>query len=113
MENRWILTEDVRRKYKPIIEAFLNKIDDMQKDDIENSENEVFEIDLSDTELRPYTLQELMKDFGYENVEFDDNGWELDFWIRMNRNNGKLADKICINGCGMTFEVKITIDGFM
>lgn len=111
--NRWELTKEVKEKYKPIVEEFLNKIDKMSTKKIENSENEVFTIDLSDTELRPYTLQELMKEFGYENVEFDDNGWELDFWIRMNRNSEKLTDRICINGCGMTFELNLTIDGFM
>lgn len=110
--NRWTLTEEVKKKYKPIIEEFLNKIENMSDEEIENSENEVFSIDLSDTELRPYTLQELMKEFGYDDSEFDDNGWELDFWINMTRKGNKLTDKICISGCGMTFELNLTIDGF-
>ena len=111
--NRWKLTEEIKEKYKPIIEEFLDKIDNMTDEEVENSDNEIFTIDLSDTELRPCTLQELMKEFEYDDSEFDDNGWEMDFWITMNRSYDKLTDTICINGCGMTFELKLTIDGFM
>ena len=111
--NRWKLTEDVKNKYKPIISDFLNKIDNMTDEEIEISDNNIFSIELSDTELRPYTLQELMKEFGYDNSEFDDNGWELDFWIKMNRSRGELTDNICIDGCGMTFELNLKISEFM
>ena len=111
--NRWKLTKEVKNKYKPIIEEFLNKIDNMTDEEIENSDDNIFSMELSDTELRPYTLQELMKEFGYGDSEFDDNGWQLDFWITMNRSRGKLTDNICIGGCGMTFELNLKISEFM
>lgn len=111
--NRWKLTEEVKDKYKPINNYFLNKIDNMTDEEIENSDDNIFSMELSDTELRPYTLQELMKEFGYGDSEFDDNGWELDFLITMNRSRGKLTDNICIDGCGMTFELNLKISEFM
>lgn len=103
--NRWELTDEVRNKYKPIIEEFLIKVRDLTPKQIELMDNEEFTLELSDTELRPYTLQELMsKEFGYTDSEFDDNGCELDFWITMSQPNSQY-EKICINGCGMTFEL--------
>lgn len=111
--NRWELIKEVKEKYTPIIEEFLNKIENMSTEEIENSENEVFTIEFSDTELRPYTLLKLMEEFGYKEIEFNNNGWELDFWIRMSKECNKITDKICIEGCGMTFELKLTIDEFI
>ena len=108
--NRWELTDDVRKEYKSIIEELLIKTRDLTDNEIEHMHNEEFTIDLSDTELRPYTLVKLMEsEFGYTDAEFDDNGWELDFWIKMSPPNNKYT-KICINGCGMTFELKLTVD---
>lgn len=43
------------------------------------------------------------------------NGWELDFWVNMKRKDGKVFDSTCENlvvaGCGMTFELRIYIEG--
>lgn len=114
--NRWKLTEEVKNKYKPIIAEFLNKMRVLTVEEIEKMDNKEFTLHLSDTKLRPYTLLELMKDFGYENVEFNDNGWELDFWISIQNNAeeyNSTCEKLCIHGCGMTFELNLSVSEFM
>ncbi len=114
--NRWQLTDEVKNKYKPIIKEFLDKMKSLTVDEIEQMDNEEFTLCLSDTELRPYTLLELLKEFGYGDEEFDDNGWELDFWIRIQNDKetyDSTCEKLCIHGCGMTFELNLSVSEFM
>jgi hypothetical protein len=55
----------------------------------------------------------LLEEFGYEQNDIDHNGWELDFWINMNRTDRKTfasgCENIVVAGCGITFELKIYI----
>lgn len=114
--NRWELTDEVKKKYKPVVEEWLNRMESLTVNQIEKMDNEEFCLKLSDTELRPYTLLKLLEEFGYGDEEFDDNGWELDFWIRIKREDKAFestCEKLCIHGCGMTFELNLTIDEFM
>lgn len=113
--NRWQLSEDIKKKYKPIIQEFLTKMENLTYDEIENMDNEEFCLKLSNTELRPYTLLELMREFGYGNEEFKDNGWELDFWITISKNGSypSTCEELCIHGCGMTFELNLSVKEFM
>lgn len=57
-----------------------------------------------------------MKEFGYTKEEFNNNGWELDFRIRI-QNKEKSYDssceRLCIHGCDMTFELNLSVDEFM
>ncbi|WP_206459394.1 hypothetical protein [Anaerovorax sp. IOR16] len=114
--NRWILTEDIKRKWKPYIKEFIDKMSALTIEDVENMSNDEFTIELSDTELRPYTLLELMKEFGYDNADFDDNGWELDYWITIEKSDKAIpsgCEVLCIHGCGMTFELNLSVKQFM
>jgi hypothetical protein len=78
-----------------------------------DDETEVFKNDLSDRDINPYQLETLLKEFGYETDDRDDNGWERDFWIYMSRKDGRHFDSGCENivimCCGMTFELKVYI----
>ena len=58
MTNRWQLTDDVKQKYLPAVQEFIDKLESEEYD-------ESPEIDLSDTELNPYTLQKLLESLGY------------------------------------------------
>lgn len=110
MENRYILTEEVEKEYTPIIKAFIENLDNMTKEDIEGlTKDEEFNLDLCGTKLAPYTLSKLMEKLGYSEVNTDTNEWQLDFWINMKNNNAKsdLTEKLCIMGCGMTFELRL------
>lgn len=97
--NRWILTEQIEEKYLPIVRDFIKKIDSG------NFEEDVLELDLSGTELNPYTLCSLLEKLGYEKEEQTENGWELDFWITMIRSG---HEALCVKGCGMTFGLKLS-----
>lgn len=113
--NRWKLTDEVKETFIPIIQNFLNKMESLTIDEIDCMDNNEFCLDLSDTKLNPYTLLELMNDFGYSKGDFDSNGWELDFWIDISKDNfyPSTCEKLCINGSGMTFELKLSVKEFM
>ncbi len=114
--NRWNLSKDVRNEYMPIIEEFLNKMQALSYDEFEVLSSEEVTIDFSDTRLAPYTLLELLREFGYEDAEFNNNGWELDFWIDISKENMEFpstCEKLCIHGCGMTFELYLSLQNHM
>ena len=109
--NRWQLTDEIREKFVPILKEYLNKMDTIPEEDFEE---QTYDLDLSDTGINPYQLWQLLeKEFGYEEVDIDENGWEQDFWIRIKRTDGKTfsngSEHLTINCCGMTFEVKLGV----
>lgn len=112
--NRWILTDEIRDKIKPLLTEYFNKVENVTTEQVEKMTNEELGIDLSDKGINPSQLVDLLKEFGYEETNRDDNGWELDFWIYMRRTDGKYFDSDCehlvVSGCGMTFELKIYIE---
>ena len=112
--NRWHLTDEIRNKIKPLLVEYFDKVESVTAEQIEHMSNEELGIDLSDKGINPSQLEDLLKEFGYEVKDRDDNEWELDFWIYMKRTDGKYFDsgceKLVVAGCGMTFELKIYID---
>lgn len=112
--NRWLLTDEIRDNIKPLLTEYFNKVENITYEQMEEMTNEELGIDLSDKGINPYQLVSLLKEFGYEKEDQDDNGWELDFWVYMKRMDGKFFDSGCenlvVSGCGMTFELKIYID---
>lgn len=115
--NRWKLTKEVREKYLPIINGFLEKVRSVTDEQIDNFDNDYFTIDLSGTELNPTTLIDLMKEVGYEKVNSDENGWQWDFWIDMRSTDNVVypteCERLCIHGTGMTFELHLSVREFM
>lgn len=90
---------DVKEKYLPIVKEHINKIENYQLEEMDRYD---VELDLSDTELNPYTLGELLEELDYEKVDVDRNGWEMDFWIKYKK-SGCLP--IQVRGTGITFEL--------
>lgn len=111
--NRWHLTDEIRENIKPLLIEYFDKVENVNSEQVEKMTNKDLGIELSDKGINPTQLVDLLKEFGYEMTNRDDNGWELDFWIYMKRKDGKYFDSGCerlvINGCGMTFELKIYI----
>ena len=120
--NRWNLTNEQREKFLPILKEYFNKLENMTDTDVDEilatcNDYSQFELDLFDTGISPYLLQELLKsEFGYEEHDFDRNGWQWDFWITMKRKDGKTFPSTCetmmICGCGMTFELVLRPEKF-
>ena len=112
--NRWNLTEEIKDKIKPLLTEYFQRIENVTTEQIEQMSNEELGINFSDKGINPHQLVSLLKEFGYEEVDRDDNGWELDFWIHMRRQDEKTFDsgceKLVVAGCGMTFELKLYID---
>ena len=112
--NRWILTDEIRNRIKPLLVEWFEFVENLTEERLERVElSEPLEIGLSDKGINPYQLKTLLEELGYEKDDMDRNGWEMDFWIYMNRKDGKCfasgCENIVIGGCGMTFELKVYI----
>lgn len=105
--GNWDLTDKQRKDIKPLVEKYLNNIEEL--DSLEDFNENKEKLDLTFKEISPYQLKELLEELGYEESDFDKNGWECDFWIYMLNHNKENTYKICISGCGMTFELKLGI----
>lgn len=121
MANRWALTDEIREKFIPIIRSFLHKMENMTEEELSSqpcNDMGLFDycsIDLSDMGINPYQLRELLqKEFPYDYLDMDRNGWEMDFWIYMRRNDGKHfpsgCEKLVISGCGMTHKLTLNVE---
>lgn len=96
-ENRWNPTEEQRKEFIPIIKEYLEKV--------KSNPEEV--LDLYGKGIAPYPLQTiLLEDFGFEEVSFDNNGWELDYWITLSKD----GQHFVIAGTGMTHEIVLRLE---
>lgn len=77
--NRWHLTDEIREKIKPLLVEYFNKVENVTAEQVEHMSNEELGIDLSDKGINPSQLEDLLKEFGYEIENRDDNGWGLIF----------------------------------
>ncbi len=116
MENRWVIKPEVKEKYKIIVGEWLHRMETLTVEEVENMKYEDFEINLSDTELNPYTLSDLLQEeFGYIEDEdrFSTNGWQLDFWMYLYKSGvsfNSCCENLSISGCGMTFKLILRVD---
>lgn len=97
--NRYKLTDEVRKKYLPIIKEHTEKIRNCNLEEMDRYD---VSLNLSDTGLNPYTLGKLLEELGYEKVDVDKNGWEMDFWITYEKSG---CPPIQVRGTGITFEL--------
>lgn len=114
-KNRYALNKSAEGKYLGLLSSFIDKLDNYTEEDIDNKDNSEFTLELSDTELNPYTLKSLLEMFGYEEGDLDINGWQWDYWWEMENENAKtdLTRKLVIWGTGITFELKLSNDEFI
>lgn len=113
--NRWHLTEEQKTKFVPILREYFDKLENMTEEEAEKVTYPEITLDLSDEGISPYLLKELLEDeFGYEEENYDRNGWQWDFWWTMKRKDGKSFPSTCetmmICGCGATFELVLRPD---
>jgi hypothetical protein len=105
-KNRWELTKAVEEKWLPKIKEFIDNLEKVTPEEIESG-NYKKEMDLSDTELNPYTLKKILQYLDYEQDGMETNGWEMDFWMDMFSN--KTGPNLTISGCGMTQQLKLLV----
>ena len=99
--NTWGITDEIRNKFKPIVEEHIKKAE---------KANEFRELELTFQGISPAQLQDLMTELGYEEESTESNGWQWDFWINMvNSNKQGISRKACISGCGMAFSLTLAI----
>lgn len=99
--NRWRLSEEVKAKYTPIVQEFIDQVEAVDPE----TATDYLVKDLSDTELNPSTLSELLDGMGYKKGDMQTNGWQYDFWITFEKNGCR---PLSVSGCGYTFELKLT-----
>lgn len=105
--NAYNLTDEVKEKWTPIIRIFLDTIDNW-KPEYDNDDQINNSLDLSGTELNPYTLREMLTNvFGYEEDEdkFTTNGWDYDFWFYFHKNGHK---PLVMSGTGVIFSLYLS-----
>lgn len=96
--SSWKVTEEIREKYNPVILEFLDQIETI-------SFNDSFGIDLSNEQINPFTLKLLLEEIGYELTDQSSNGWQMDFWLTMEKDRYRT---LCISGTGITFTLKLS-----
>lgn len=93
-ENRWNATQEQKDKFIPMVKEFIEKA--------KNNPDTKECIDFSDKGISPSQLKDIFEnDLGFEEVDFDTNGWQWDFWITMRKDG---VDYM-IAGTGMSFEM--------
>lgn len=94
--NPYQLTEKVEKKYKSEIIKYISNVE---------KNGQIDALELTGSELSPYTLGTLLENLGYKKDDIDTNGWEWDFWIKYIKEGSK---SLCIFGTGITFELNLS-----
>lgn len=95
------LTDELRAEFKPLIQKFINELEAIDPE--ENDES--LKLELSNSNINPYQLWKILEEMGYQQTEHTNNGWQLDFWIEFYKPDCK---SLMIEGCGITFALKLT-----
>lgn len=93
-DNRWDVTKEQKEKFIPLIREFMDKVK-------ENPKTKEY-IDFYHKGISPIQLKDiLVGDLGFEEKDFERNGWEMDFWITLSKDG---VDYMIV-GTGITFEM--------
>lgn len=96
-ENRYNPTKKQREELIPIIKEYLENV----------KSNPEKLLDLYGKGIAPYPLKTiLMEDFGFEDIDFYSNGWEMDYWITLFKDRQQFV----IAGTGMTHEIVLRLE---
>lgn len=86
-ENKW------KREFSRFIEA------------LENAQSDEKKIDLTSLDLCPVNVIDILGLLGWEEIDFDSNGWEQDTWYEFAHPNHNF--KITFFYCGYTFKMDL------
>lgn len=103
MTNKWELNDYLRNNEIPSIKRWIDFVE-VHFDELVEKQDKT-ELDLSDFKINPYQLKLVLEEMGFEDYEWDSNGWEMDYWIYFERNGFKIE----IQGTAMINELKLVV----
>ena len=103
MINKWELNDYLRNNEIPSIKRWIDFVE-VHFDELVEKQDKT-ELDLSDFKINPYQLKLVLEEMGFEDYEWDSNGWEMDYWIYFERNGFKIE----IQGTAMIHELKLVV----
>lgn len=93
-ENRWRPKQEQKNKFIPMIKKFMEKM--------KENPDATMAVDFYNQGISPSQLKNILEDeLSFEEIDFDRNGYQWDFWITMRKDG---VDYM-IAGTGMTFEM--------
>lgn len=104
-KNRWLLDEETKAKVKAMVVAHIDKIANF---DIESDSDTRYEVvlDLSGIPgVGPYHVKHIIEDLGYEEDDFSDNGWEMDYWFHFQHPVPDKFPPLCLSGTAIIHEM--------
>jgi len=114
--NKWMLTDEVRDEFKPILETYFTLMNTIDEESVEEFTNEELGIDFSNMGINPAQLLKLLNEFEYEMVDRSENGWQQDCFITLEKKDGSTfpwtKENLIMYHCGMTFELMLYVNGF-
>ena len=63
-------------------------------------------ISLTQYDINPANMCDILKHMGWNEEDFETNGWEQDCWQYFSHEN--YPGKLCVYSCGMTFDLTLT-----
>lgn len=96
MRGQWHLRDWELDLWKRKIEHYILYLERKKED-----------IDLSEENINPYQVREVLETLGWEHTDSDSNGWEQDHWMYFRHPNHKIT--LTVFSSGMTFELKLYI----
>ncbi len=103
MTDKWVLNDYLRSNEIPSIKRWIDFVE-VHFDELVEKQDKT-ELDLSDFKINPYQLKLVLEEMGFEDYEWDSNGWEMDYWIYFERNGFKIE----IQGTAMINELKLVV----
>lgn len=103
-KNRWNLDDDKKEQVKAIIIAHINKI---AKHELKTDNDSRWDVSLDLSELPgvgPYHIENILKELGYENNDYDTNGWQMDYWFHFIHQDKKFPP-LCLQGTAIIHEM--------
>lgn len=104
-KNRWHLTEERKAELTKLVLATINKIASFEV--TEDSAETRYEVgtDFSDIGVGPYHIIQILKDLGYKEDDYSDNGWEMDYWFHFRHPDSTKFPPLCLSGTAIIHEV--------
>lgn len=102
-ENRYFLTKELEEEFKPKVLDFIKKINDMEVD-----KRSSLKLDLSDTQMNPSRLGNLLIKMGYSDDEYDENS--RDYWTYFNHTDSDMPS-LCMKSNAECFSLVLSYNG--